>query len=145
MDNLVALVIFLFIQEAIRRWNSRALSLLSVEDRLKVLDDSSKVSIYERAPLPILLLGFAGLIYLNPSTFVMSIGLTVFVVLLAISTFISRRISHKRLCALGMPESYTKQQRLADLKTSAWRCSLSGCLDPTSGSSKVSPPCVTQP
>lgn len=115
MDTLVALAIFLMVQEVLRRWNTKALSLLSVEDRIKIVDGSTKVSIYERAPVVVLLLGFAGLMYLKPSTLIMSIGLTAFVVLLAISTFVSRHINHKRLCTLGLPESYTKQQGRANI------------------------------
>ena len=114
MDTLIPIGLFLIIQMLIQHYQRKAQAMLSTEEKAKLLDGSSQFDLMQTAPAVILLLAFGGFMYLKPSISIMSVGLAVFILLLAASSVISQRMMFKRLSTIGLPEDYVKRRgRLA--------------------------------
>ncbi len=106
MNTIIPLGLFLVIQMAIHHYDRKAQASLSNEDKVKLLDGSSQSYFIQMIPTVILLLAFGGFAYLKPSGFVMSVGLVIYILLIAASSIISQRMMVRKLSTIGLPESY---------------------------------------
>lgn len=108
--TIIGLGLFLIIQMTIQHFNRKAQASLSNDDKVKLLDGTSQFYFIELAPTVVLLLAFGGFMYLKPSISVMSVGLVVYILLVAASSIVSQRMMVRKLSTIGLPENYVKHR-----------------------------------
>ena len=132
MNTLIPLGLFLVIQMAIQHFDRKAQASLSNDEKAKLLDGTSRFYFIQMAPTVILLLVFGGFMYLKPSTSVMSVGLAIYILLIAASSIISQRMMVRNLSMIGLPENYVKHRaRLAIIQSASMILFLSWLLGST--------------
>lgn len=117
MDILLAMPLFLALVVGVQHFDRKAQATLSSEEKARLLDFKTDAAKWHMVPLILLLLAYGGFSYLKPETGNSMIGLTVFIVLMAVLTIGSDRRHTRKLLTLDLPESYLATTRKTRLVT----------------------------
>ena len=119
MNTLIPVGLFLVIQMAIQHFDRKSQTFLSNDEKAKILDGTSQFYIMQMAPIVVLFFAFGGFMYLKPSISVMSVGLAIYILLIAASSIITQRMMVRKLSMIGLPENYVKHRARSAIIQSA--------------------------
>jgi hypothetical protein len=101
----------------IQHFNRKAIKLLSVEEKARLMDFSSGVVIWRMAPLLVLILGFSAFTYGKHSLDFIKIGLFIYLGLIVASSVISNVVVQRKYREMGFPESYLRTTLYCSIAT----------------------------
>lgn len=111
MAIILGLGVFLIINVVTHHYDWKAQLSLSTEEKARLLDESSRYSIWNTVPIIILLFTFGGFMYSKPSVEIMIIGLIVYFILIVVAAFITHHAIMKRFSCLNLPAGYISHRK----------------------------------
>jgi len=116
-NNLIPFALFFGGIILIQHFNRKAIKLLSVEEKARLMDFSSGVAIWRMAPLLVLILGFSAFTYWKHSLDFIKIGLFIYLGLIVASSVISNVVVQRKYRDMGFPESYLRTTLYCSIAT----------------------------
>ena len=116
-NNLIPFALFFGGIMLIQHFNHKAIKLLSVEEKARLMDFSSGVAIWRMAPLLVLILGFSAFTYWKHSLDYIKIGLFIYLGLIVASSVISNVVVQRKYREMGFPESYLRTTLYCSIAT----------------------------
>jgi len=115
MSLLLPLPIFLIMLLIIQRFESKETAKLSNDDKVKLLDQNTRLVQLMMTPMVIGLALYCGVLLFDPSTIIINIGLIVFVLVIGVNSIYAQRNITKNLTEAQLPRDYIQYRRKSGL------------------------------